>query len=237
MLPEQKNIIDTRFFAVKTTIKELLLSEYLEGEDQKPNYLLTPEQQKIFRLNILATVVNREQQGVITNFLIDDGTEKIILRFFEENKNSKNITIGDVLLVIGRVRTFRQEKYISPEVVKKINPLWLKVRFLELKKSSKEFIKDTEISKPDKSKTDKNIKIKTKNKSDFEEEENGFEEENLELPNQKLKKLISELDSGSGVFIEEIIEKSSLEKTEQLLEKMLETGEIFQNIPGKVKIL
>ncbi|MEK6969895.1 MAG: OB-fold nucleic acid binding domain-containing protein [Nanoarchaeota archaeon] len=237
MLPEQKNITDTRFFAVKTTIKNLLLSEYLEGEDQKPSYLLTLEQQKIFRFNILATVVNREQQGAITNFLIDDGTEKIILRFFEENKNSKNITIGDVLLIIGRVRTFRQEKYISPEVVKKINPLWLKVRFLELKKSSKEFTENPEIIKTDKSKTNKIIKIKTKTKSDFEEEEGEFEEENLELPNQKLKKLISELDTGSGVFIEEIIEKSSLEKTEQLLEKMLETGEIFQNIPGKVKIL
>lgn len=230
MLPEQKTAIDARFFAVKTTIKELLLSEYLEGEDQKPNYLLTPEQQKIFRLNILATVVNKEQQGAITNFLIDDGTEKIILRFFEENKTSKNITIGDVLLIIGRIRIFRQEKYISPELVKKINPLWLKVRFLELKKSSKELVETSKIIK-----TSKPIRVETKNKSDFLID--APREENLDLPNQKLKDLISELDSGKGVFIEEIIEKSPLEKTEQLLEKMLEAGEIFQNIPGKVKIL
>lgn len=232
MLPEQKNITDTRFFTVKTTIKELLLSKYLEGEDQKPNYLLTSEQQKIFRLNILATVVNKEQQGAITNFLVDDGTEKIILRFFEENRISKNITIGDVLLIIGRIRIFRQEKYISPELVKKINPLWLKVRSLELKKSLKEFIETKEEVK-----MNKPIKLERKNNLNSLEENFEEEEENSDLPNQKLKELISELDSGSGVFIEEIIEKSPLEKTEQLLEKMLEAGEIFQNIPSKVKVL
>ena len=38
-------------------------------------------------------------------------------------------------------------------------------------------------------------------------------------------------------MMEEIISKSPLNNTEQLLEKMLESGEIFQNSPGKVKVL
>ena len=229
MLPENKNVSDTRFFAVKTTIKELLSSTYLEGEDQKPNYLLTTEQRKIFRLNVLATVVNKEQQGVITNFLIDDGTEKIILRFFEENKISKNIAIGDVLLIVGRIRIFHQEKYISPELVKKINPLWLKVRVLELKTPKNDLIKNL---------IKKNKPLKQEAISNAEEiTEDNPQKESFDLPAQKLRELISALDSGSGAFIEEIIEKSPLEETEQLLEKMLETGEIFQNIPGKVKVL
>ena len=57
------------------------------------------------------------------------------------------------------------------------------------------------------------------------------------LPIQKLTNLIKELDTGDGVLIEEVISKSPLNDTEQLIEKMLENGDIFQNLPGKVKVL
>ena len=69
-----------------------------------------------------------------------------------------------------------------------------------------------------------------------EEEENISEEAEL-LPIQKLTNLIKELDTGDGVLIEEVISKSPLNDTEQLIEKMLENGDIFQNLPGKVKVL
>ena len=57
------------------------------------------------------------------------------------------------------------------------------------------------------------------------------------LPAEKMMSLIKELDRGQGVLIEELIEKSPLKETELLITKMLENGEIFQNAPGKVKIL
>jgi len=57
------------------------------------------------------------------------------------------------------------------------------------------------------------------------------------LPVEKVMNLIKELDKGQGVLIEELIERSPLKETEVLLTKMLEKGEIFQNAPGKVKML
>ena len=39
------------------------------------------------------------------------------------------------------------------------------------------------------------------------------------------------------VSIEEVIEKSLLDNTDDLIKKMLENGDIFQNTPGKVKVL
>ena len=38
-------------------------------------------------------------------------------------------------------------------------------------------------------------------------------------------------------MIEELISKSMLNDTEQLIEKMLENGDIYQNLPGKIKVL
>jgi len=217
-----------RQIAVKTTIKELLLGTYLQEEEQSPNYLLTTKQQKIYRLNLITTVVYKEKVGSITNFLVDDGTGKITLRLFEENKNSEKINIGDTVLVIGKIRDYNQEKYVSPEIIKVVSTLWLNVRALELKKLEQEenFTEGEKISK-------EKIENVT-NKVKFVEEK--LEEESL-LPIDKIKNIIVELDSGEGVLIEEVIEKSPLEGTEELIKKMLEKGDIFQNNPGKVKVL
>jgi len=38
-------------------------------------------------------------------------------------------------------------------------------------------------------------------------------------------------------LIEEVLEKSLLTNSEKMLQKMLECGEIFENQPGKVKVL
>ena len=62
-------------------------------------------------------------------------------------------------------------------------------------------------------------------------------EEDQEIPFQKLVRLIKELDQGDGVAIENLLEKSSLDHTEQYIQQMLERGDIFQVRPGKIKVL
>ncbi|MBU0456519.1 MAG: hypothetical protein ABH824_01755 [Nanoarchaeota archaeon] len=266
----KENKLFIRHPAVKTTIKRLIVGEYVQENDFSPNYLLTKDDQKIYRLNIMAIIVNKESQGSITNILVEDGTEKIIIRSFEENKNIDGLQIGNVILVIGKLRIYNQEKYISPEIIKKIDISWLKLRLLELdefkKLKSKDMIniikeekngekdKENKINENSKILIKETIKLQEKNDMIFEKKiekktkeenqqniEEDIIEENIEidklLPVQKLSKLISELDKGNGVPIEEIIEVSPLEKTEELLEKMLENGDIFQNMPGKVKVL
>ena len=49
--------------------------------------------------------------------------------------------------------------------------------------------------------------------------------------------IIKDKDSGQGVPIESIIQETKQEKTNLIIEKMLEQGDIFQNAPGKVKVL
>ncbi|HLD72497.1 MAG TPA: hypothetical protein VJA23_02845 [Candidatus Nanoarchaeia archaeon] len=226
----------SRQIAVKTTFSELLEGEYVKEEEQNPNYLLTKSGEKIYRLNALGVILGKEKLGEIQNFYLDDGTGKIILRSFEANPQWEALEVGDTILVLGKLRVYNQEKYISPEIVKKIDPLWLKVRSLELKELflDKKEIKVEAEEIPIK-------EIVSANESSEEEligEDEIVMDEKLEmLPLEKVKHLIKELDQGSGVLIEELISKSSLNETEQIIEKMLEKGDIFQNLPGRVKVL
>ncbi|MBI2662203.1 hypothetical protein HYX11_01980 [Candidatus Woesearchaeota archaeon] len=231
---EQK--LPLRNQAIKIIISELLSGTYIQENEQNPNYLLTRNNQKIYRLNVIAIIVQKEVVGTITNLLIDDGSGRIITRSFEENKTIHTLNIGDVIIIIGKLRAFNQEKYISPEIIKRIYPLWLKLRSLELKEkfSNAEYPQKENTAKE----TNMSLEItaqENKNNKEIIMEET-IQEEPL-LPFQKIIKLIKELDCGDGVLIEEIIEKSPLNKTENILEKMLQNGDIFQNNPGKVKVL
>jgi len=218
----------TRHPAVKILISDLNKGDYIQNNEQSPNYLELKDK-KIYRLNLIAALVEKEVIGSITNLLLDDGTGKIILRSFEENKNIENLCVGDVVLVIGKIRTYNDERYISPEIVKWVEPLWLKLRSLELK---------NEISGEESvvNKDEENITTKVDGVDEVEEK-NGIIEKNDLLPNQKVISLIKELDGGSGVLMEEIIEKSVLDNVEVILDRMLEAGEIFQIQPGRVKVL
>jgi len=240
---ETENKSFFRFPAEKISIQELEEGEYVEENDQGPNYLLINENRKIFRINIIATLVHKELRGSVTSILIDDGSGKIILRLFEENKNAFHLEVGDVVQIIGKIRIFNQEKYIFPEIIKKTNSLWLKVRSLEVHSNKKKVEKaqKTEQKKDEEKKeTIKEIIPSGKiieETGNFEIISEEIEEDDPLLPFEKLSVLISELDHGEGARIEEIIEKSPLKKTEELIEKMLENGDIFQNMPGKVRLL
>lgn len=208
----------TRANAIKVPIQAVLRGTYIQEKEQNPNYLQI-ENEKIVRLNIIATVVYKEEVGSMTTVLLDDATGRIIIRFFEESMVAREIGIGEVVLVIGKVRVYNQEKYISPEIVKRVDSMWLKVRALELNENP----------------LTKNYMLGNVREDVFTEEE--VEINNELLPFEKIIFLIKELDKGEGVLIEEIIDKSPLEGTEQWIEKMLERGDIFQNQPGKVKVL
>ncbi len=211
-----------RFVAVKTTIRELLSGTYVE-EEGNFNYVLSPQQGKIIRLNLLATIVEKEMYGTITNIVVDDGTGKIVVRFFEGNPLVHNLNLGEVVLIIGKLRKYNQEKYISPEMVKKMPAAWLKVRALELKSLFTVRVPPLSVNSMD----DQNQEMV---------EEITIADE-PQLPRQKITQLIKEMDEGKGVLIEDLLEKSPVQETERVLEQMLESGEIFQIMPGKVKVL
>ena len=122
-----------RLVARKIWIKEVLNSRYIKEEGLRPNYILTQEDKKVSRINLIGVVVMLDIGQGSSNFLIDDGTGKITVRLFEENEEIKKINVGDVVIIIGRPREYGGEIYVLPEIFKKLDAIsWLEVRKLEL---------------------------------------------------------------------------------------------------------
>ncbi len=204
--------------AIKMTLQGVMQAQYVQEKEQNPNYILSLGDQ-VFKVSLIAAIVYKEEIGTMTIFLLDDATSRLPCRIFEENQAAHDMQIGDVVHVIGKVRVYNEEKYVSPEICKKVNPLWLKVRMIELGAlAQRENPINGDI-----------VGGNTHVKKDVDMVEMH--------PSDKIMQLICSLDKGDGVFIEELLEQSPFDNTQSWLDKMLERGDIFQNQPGKVKML
>jgi RPA family protein len=210
-----------RNVALKVRIKDLIDGKYFREEDMNPNYIKDKYGKKIFRVNLLATVVGIDESENYKNFILDDGSGKISARFFDDKMIDAGV--GDVVLLIGRPREYGNEKYLFPEVIKKIeDKRWIKVRELELRDSFVDDVGEKEVYK--------------------EEEviEEGVEiiepvEEKEKSDSERILDKIREFDKGDGVDIEDVVK--GINDGDALIELLLKEGEIFEIRPGRLKVL
>jgi hypothetical protein len=207
-----------RQIAYKVKIKDIVQGRYVK-DDVEPSYVLS-DNQKISRVNLLATIVAKSNTGNPQSMLLDDGSGKISVRFFQEQPKASLIDIGDSVLLIGRVREYNAERYIAPEIVKKIeNKAWIEVRKLELKGNElKPVVKEvTQVIKEP---------VKAEKAIEYEI-----------TPIDRIYELIKKLDAGSGADIDEIIQNSKEQDTEKIINGLLEKGDIFEIRKGRLKVL
>ncbi len=203
-----------RAVAAKVPIRFILDGNYVkEDEEFTPNYI-EYDGFKISRANIIAIVLNLESGSM----LIDDNTGRISVRGFEQNSIPDSIAIGDIVTVIGRPRDYGSEKYIVPEIIKKTDSRWMKLRKLEIRD------RYADASKPPEE------KIAT-------EEIEDTPGQNLTGKREQMISYIKSHDDGKGVLIDKIVSESSIAGSDQLIEEMLKEGDLFENLPGKVRIL
>lgn len=211
-----------RLVAQKVSIKDVLQGEYIKEDGWNPNYIVI-DGKKVSRVNLMAVVISKVMQKDTnySSFVLDDGTGNVSVRSFEKNNVIEGLEIGDIVLLIGRIREFGQERYIIPEIIRKIeNKGWVGVRKLELGKTR--FAKSKEDTITNKAKETKPI---------------VEEEAVVASSSQMIYKLIKKLDDGGGVDFDNIIKNSKLDNTEELISNLLQEGEIFELKPGKLKIL
>ena len=225
--------------AVKIRIVDLKDSSYVKAEgDWQPNYLLTPHNKKVSRVNLLGTVIESDENS----FTIDDGTSQIVVRSFENLQVQPKT--GDIVVVIGRPREF-DGIYIVPEIVKIIQEKqkeWVELRKLELKikhnevEKTKEEENKNQASNYETEEQPKTEEEKVIEKTPEETNKNqGFENKTFDLIMQTIK----ELDDGEGANMENIISKSGLseEEVENVVNNLLMDGEAFEIKPGRLKLL
>ncbi len=73
------------------------------------------------RVNVVGIVVN----AVEDTFILDDQSAITTIRQFDK---PMKVPVGEAVVVIGRVRDSAGERYITAEIVKRIDPKWIEVR-------------------------------------------------------------------------------------------------------------
>jgi len=128
-----------RLPASRVYIRDILNGYFVRSEgDFEPNYLITREARKVYRVKVVATVVREpaiSEDETYGKFQIDDGTGTIwVLGFRDDTRFVRLVKKGDLVQIIGKVGEWRDDKQILVEGVTKVEPnMWILHRFETLK--------------------------------------------------------------------------------------------------------
>ena len=125
-----------RNIAYKFRIGDVLLGKPIfDGE--KFSFLELGDK-KIIRVNIIGNIIDKyesEGERKYIFFTLDDGSGQIKIKCFGDEVNRfKNIFQGQTVLVVGVLRNFNNETYISPEIIREQDAKYLLIRKLETEK-------------------------------------------------------------------------------------------------------
>lgn len=200
-----------RHIAYKFRIGDLLIGKPVMDGDRFS--FLELGDKKIVRVNVIGNIVDKyESEGdkKYIFFTLDDGSGQIKLKSFGDDVDKfKEVSQGQTVLVIGVLRNFNNETYISPEIIKEQDPKYLLVRKMEIEKEKS---KNTEpLGK------EQIIAVKDKILEEIKkaEDEGGLD----------MDKMIMDLRDISPEIIN------------QEIKKLLEEGIIFEPRPGRVRWL
>jgi RPA family protein len=237
--------------AKKVRIFDVVNGKYFAGskEELKPSYIITSIGQKISRVNLIATVIDKfvsEDQNYAA-IRIDDGTEVIRAKAFKESvKLLEGIELGDLVTVIGKLKEYNGEVYVNAEIVKKITDANFEtLRKLEILNEIAEQKKAVdEIKSLLDSMSEEELKEYAKDKFGMDEETLNVVRDSLRVKKEidykpKILDLIKKLDEGNGVEIVKIFELSSLPENviESAINELLAKGLLFEPKPAVLKVV
>jgi hypothetical protein len=240
-----------RITTVKTKIAPIVTGKFIKQEGFEPNYVLTSMGQRLSRVRVLATVVDKflSETGKFAALTIDDGTATVRVKIFNAISMFDNIKIGDIVDVIGRVKEYNDEIYIAPEILTTVDPGFEMLRELEILQQNKNMERKRETVLEYKNQTADMAELMRVAKERFgisPEEVEAFlqtgveQKEEKEQDNKELVLgLIEKLDSGAGCDYTELIEASKLaeEVIDSIVNELLTEGTCFEPKPGKIKKL
>ncbi len=128
-----------RLPASRVYIKDILEGYYVKSEgDFEPNYVITRDARKVYRVKLVATVVRDpviSEDETYGKLQIDDGTGTIwVLGFRDDTRFIRLVKKGDLIQIIGKVGEWRDDKQVLIEGVTPVHPnMWILHRFETLK--------------------------------------------------------------------------------------------------------
>ena len=206
--------------AQKFSAGEILKGEFTETGDGA--LAMSIAGRPVRRVNMLATVVDKDssESQSYKSLVVDDGTAQIRLRLFDTDAPLfEKLEVGDFAIIIGKPRRYGNEVYITPEILKHLNNVkWAEVRRLELAalREQKAALNSngSEVAAVEEELADAVGKDK-----------------------QQVYRIVKELDTGRGADLSEVAIKCGVGNAELIIRDMLKNGDLFEVLPGRLKVL
>jgi RecG-like helicase len=145
-MPEQEF---KRHIAFKMRIGDLLSGKPVIDMDRFK--CLELEGKQIVRVNLIANITDKfvqEGEKKFASVTLDDASGQIKLKLFGDDINKFTpFAQGDTVVVIGLLRVWNNELYVTPEIIKKRDPSYLLVRKLEVDKEKPKVLEKSELAK------------------------------------------------------------------------------------------
>lgn len=231
-----------RLPAKKVRITDLTNGKYFYGskEEMKPSYVITPYGEKISRVNLVGTVIEKfvSEDGNYSSVTIDDGTEAIRVKSFEEFPFEK-IQLGDLVRAVGKLREYNGELYVSHEIMEKVKDsnleLLSKVEILNNLIKQKKIVDDIKALSNQVDETEL---------QSYAKETYSVDEETLSVIIESKKKeidykpavldVIEKLDEGNGVEVKKLFDVLNLPEhvVERTLGELINDGSLYEPTIG-----
>ena len=203
-----------RHIAYKLRIGDILIGKPIVNEERFS--FLEFGDKKIVRINVLGNIVDRyeseggDERRKYVFLTLDDGSGQIRLKIFgDDYEKFKHVVQGQTVVVIGVLRNWNNETYVSPEIIREMDPKYLLVRKLEIEKDK------TINAKPVEKEQIVAIKDKILELIKNSEENNGIEVDEIIQKFHEIPQTI----------------------INQEIQKLLEEGIVFEPRPGKIRWL
>jgi len=123
-----------RNIAYKMKVGNILEGKPIFDLDKLKHIELNNKQ--IVRVNLIANVIDKyvqDEEKKFASITLDDASGQIKIKTFGDDiEKFSDLQQGDTILVIGLLRSWQEEIYITPEIIKKRTPQYLLVRKLEV---------------------------------------------------------------------------------------------------------
>ena len=235
-----------RLTAIKTKIGPVINGKFVVQEGFNPNYVLT-DHGRLSRVRILATVVDKfiSESGKMASLTLDDGTNTIRAKAFGGMAIFNPIEVGNIVDVIGRLKEYQGEVYLSPETAAVLDINHEMLRELEIRNFHRELEDKKKIVMDFKNTINDVNELKRMMRERYAIPEEYTEAFLESMPkknndyNAKILELIEKLDKGDGCDYTEIITASGLSESivESAINDLLNEAICFEPRPGKIKKL
>lgn len=238
--------------AERQTMKSVRVSDiesarFFQGDrdTMKPSFVITGLGDAVARAKVVGTVTEkfRSDDGRFASITIDDGTGAIRARVFSsEIAMIEGVSVGDLVSVVGRMKNYNDENYLSPDFVRKLDDpnseTLFRLEVLKNSRSKRSMVEDLRRVRD---------QMSDEELSEYASGKYGLAPESLssimQAPGSAVDHkptvlaAISKLDKGEGAEIGKILEETKLDESmaESAINDLLSSGEIYEPVAGRLR--